>query len=130
MNTFLDVIRGSGREDSGLTCMARVLGNGGTPITQDSIGAITCKVYDLSAADTTAVVVTPVVVVAAAISDSLNTSVPWTDDDIGSNFRFTLPATALPTGDHQYRAEFIFDPIAGDDFGIVFEIYAAPLTTS
>lgn len=110
-------------EDSAAICMARVLGNAGTAITQADIDSITCKVYDL--ADTASAVDEPTVTVSNAVFDALQTSDPrWTEDDTGYNFLFVVPATAFPEGGKEYRVEFKFSPASGEPFH-----YAVTITT-
>lgn len=111
-------------EDAGATCMARVYGNAATAITQATISSITCAVYDLTTGSS---VVTPSVVVATSVFDTLQTDARWTADATGYNFRYDLPATAFPTGDRRYRIEFVFTPTSGAVFVVLFEADAIAL---
>jgi len=121
----LVLTRGATWEDSGCSVMARVTGQDGEAITQASITAITCTVFQAGTS-----VGTPAVVVADSVFDTLQTDSRWTIDDTGYNFRHDVPAVSFATGDKIYRLEYKFDPAAGENFHIVFEIHARGLLTS
>jgi hypothetical protein len=116
-----DVLRTTGWEGVPLTVMHRVQGNAGSNITQASLTAITCTVYDVD--DAMAVVNSPAVVIANAVFDTLQTTAldpRWTADSTGYNFRFTLPAASFPLG-RRYLVKFTFDPVSGEDFLVLVE---------
>lgn len=74
----------------------------GNWIKQADISAITCKVFDRSVSGSTP---TTVSITTAAILDTpVTSSVLWTQDAVGYNFEFTLPATAFPSA-HSYQVE-------------------------
>ncbi len=109
-------------EGFGATALARIKGADGANITQASLTGITCTVYDLSDGST---VVTPTVVVADSVFDTLQTGdARWEDakggDLTGFNFEFALPDTAFPVGGQEYRVTFAFDPVTGADFPLVY----------
>ncbi|QNN23513.1 hypothetical protein HED60_14930 [Planctomycetales bacterium ZRK34] len=116
-------------EDSGAICMARVLGNAGTAITQASLNSIECSVFNQ--ADTSTAVTEPSITIADVVFDTLQTSDPrWTEDDTGYNFLIAVPATAFPAGGATYHVEFKFTPASGEPFHIVFEIETRAINRS
>ena len=127
-----DVYKGFGWEDTGVTCLARVINNSGSYITQATTTGITCKVFDLDSATPDTAVATPTVTVSSAVFDTLQTAAAdlrmWTKDGTGFNFSFQVPATAFATGtvgasqQRRFRIEFIFDVTSGADFAIVYEV--------
>ena len=125
-----DTIKASVWEDAGATCLARMVGNAGTSVTQASLTSITCKVFDLSSATPTTSIATPTVTISSAVYDTLQTDSRWTVDSTGYNFLFTVAASILTTGDHRYRVEFKFTPTSGEVFFTVFELYAQAVSTS
>lgn len=119
-----DVLHVTIFEDSGFVVLARILGWAGAPITQASITAITCNVYDLT---TMSLVTSPTVTVGSTVYDGLRNSATdprWTVDRIGYNFAYAVPAAAFPTGDRDYMVEFNFDPTSGDDFPLMCKAFA------
>lgn len=117
----------TGWENTPLTILARMRGNGGAYITQASLNGITCKSIDTVTGSTVA---SPTVTVASSVFDTLQTSSNdprWTGDATGFNFVFTIPAAAFPTGNRKYRVEFTFDPVSGEDFRLVVEVFARNL---
>ena len=122
-----DTIRATVWEDSGATCMARVVGQAGTAVTQASLTSIAYKVFDLDGATPDTATATGTLTVATAVYDTLQTSDSrWTVDTTGWNFLDTVAAASanLPTGDHRYRVEYVFTPASGQTFRVVFELYA------
>lgn len=107
-------------EDTGLTIMARILGNAGTPITKASLTGITCKIWDRKSG---ANVATPTVTINDAVYDTLQTADPrWTKDDTGYNFLHVIPASALSLPNKRYRAGYKFDPVTEEDFAMAVDI--------
>lgn len=103
-------------EDSSLTLMARITGNAGTNITQASLSALTCRVFD-SDDDNEEILPAPTITIAATVFDTLQTSDPrWTVDTTGYNFKFTIPAANFPTGPRRVQWQFKFTPTSGDPF--------------
>lgn len=116
----------SSYEDQPVTVMSRVRGLSGAYITQASLSAITCKVYN----STGTLVTSPTVTISSAVYDTLQTSdVRWTRDTTGYNFLFTIPATAFPLPGY-YRVEFKFTPSAGDPFHLVVRVHVLNLLQS
>lgn len=117
-------------EDGGCQCLARVVGNAGTAITQASLTAITAKVFDLDSTTPDTAVATPTVTISSAVFDTLQTDDRWDADDTGYNFKFEVAASAFSTGGRRYRIEFLFDPTSGENFWVVFEVTARNVRTS
>ncbi len=122
-------------EASGPALMARITGAAGTNITQASITSITRYVFDKN--DLTDIVTDdqsssdggsgmPVV---SHVFDSLQTPTIWTTDSTGYNFRYDVPKEELPDGNKAYLFEFIFVPVTGEQFPVVFEISTVPLAS-
>ena len=125
-----DITKATVWEDGGATCLARVLGNAGTAITQASLTSIGCKVFDLNSTTPETAVSTPTVTIASAVFDTLQTDARWTVDSTGYNFLFVIAASVLTTGDHRYRVEFKFTPASGEVFWLVYELHAQAVSTS
>ena len=120
------VITGFVYEFNAVTCLARIVGNDGTNITQASLTGISCAVYGLGSANPDVAVATPTVTVSVAVFDTLQTNVIWTTDTTGYNFKHTVAAGAdsdtepFALGNRPYRIEYLFDPTSGEDFFVVF----------
>lgn len=122
-------------EDSGATCMARVVGQDAANITQASLTAIAYKVFDLDGLTPGTATDSGALVVADVVFDTVKTpddDARWTEDSTGYNFLDTTAGKAanLPTGDHRYRIEYVFDPDSGEDFTVVFSLYARATRSS
>lgn len=120
-------------EDSGATCMARVVGQDAANVTQASLTSIGYKVFDLDGAAPGTATATGAPVVADTIYDTLQTADDrWTVDSTGFNFLDIVAGAAanLPTGDHRYRIEYIFTPASGQVFTVVFSLYARAIRSS
>ena len=126
----MKIITGKVCEDSTSALVARVLGRDGAAITQASLSSITCKVYDLDQAKVPTLISTPTVVVADSIFDTLQTDATWSVDSVGYNFRFYLPASAVPTGNTRYEVEFHFVPVVGDPFYVPFQLTTVEIASS
>ena len=126
----LEVVRDEVWEDSGPTFMARVKGNDGAYITQASLTAITWKVYDSDSATPNTAIANGTCTVASSVFDTLQTGDPWSKDSTGYNFKYTMAATSVPTGGHNYVVEFSFDPKTGDDFPVVYYVSVRRLRSS
>ena len=116
-------------EDSGLICLAHVLGYNGATFGQSAINAVSYQVFDRDNSNTLTASGTPAV--ANVIFDTAQDDATWPYDD-GYNFRCVIPAASFPTGGHRYRVEFILDPSAAgeEDFPIVFDIHCGDLIGS
>jgi len=109
-------------EDGGATVLARIVGNDGSVVTQASLTSIAYLVYDKSSA---ANVITGSVTIATSVFDTLQDDDRWPDTEpTGYNFRHALPATAFPTGGHEYQVEYKVTPDSGEVFYIVCEVEA------
>lgn len=119
-------------EDSAATLMARVVGADGSYITQAGMTGISYKIFDLNSATPDTAIKSDNLVVANVVFDALQTDARWTEDATGYNFRWTQPADASvwATGGHRYRQEILFNPVAGDDFWLIYELYCEPVRTS
>ena len=114
-------------EDSSGTAMARVVGADASVITQASTASIERKIFDLTGLTPGTAESTDAIVVADSVFDSLQTDARWTADSTGYNFRDTMAAANFPTGNHRYRVEYKFTPVAGDVFWAVFELQCQQL---
>ena len=120
-------------EDSGASLMARVVGQDAANITQASLTGIAYKTFDLDGLTPGTAIDSGALVVADVVFDTLQTSDSrWTLDSTGFNFLDTTAAAAanLPTGDHRYRVEYVFDPASGENFTVVFSLYARAIRSS
>jgi hypothetical protein len=141
----IGIITGVFVAKGGATCMARILGNLGTPITRASIASITYNVQDLNTLLSTGNgVLTP----ANVIFDSLQQNDPRWDKDSavrsgkdgqwGYNFLNLFSRTLFPAFDvdnttspptvkpHRYRIDVTFVPVSGENFLAMFEGIALP----
>lgn len=114
-------------EDGGASFMARIVGNDAVAITQAAITAITCAVVN---AVTLASVATPTIAVASTVFDSYQTDARWTVDTTGYNFRHDMPASSFATGDTTYEIDYLFDPVSGENFPVVFRVHARSIAIS
>lgn len=144
----LPIITGVATNQSGVTCMARILGNLGIPILPGDIAGIQYALTDLSTGInvTSAVNISP----ASTIFNSLVQNDPrWTRDSQNSpgsdgawgyNFLFTMPPSqfTLPTFDvdqtvfparicgHRFQIDVIFTPGSGQPFAVGFAFALQP----
>ena len=115
-------------EDGGAIVLARIVGNDGSNITQASITSIAYLVYDTTSS---AQVITGSVTVATSVFDTLQDDDRWPDSEAtGYNFRHALPATAFPTGGHEYQVEYKFTPSSGEVFYIACAVEALETFTT
>lgn len=131
---------------SGVTLMARILGNSGTPITQSDISTIAYTIRNLTLGTTpvtsTSLTVSSVVFNALQQSDQRWTAdsqyAPGTDRRWGYNFLATLPAasfadlfavdSASPFDVTPYKVQVsvVFTPASGQPFRQVFQFTPIP----
>jgi hypothetical protein len=127
MPTTPYTIVGTIREHSPATVLARVYGLAGTAITQASLSAIACSVYDLDSATPNTAVATPTVTIVSSVFDTLQTGGAWDKDSTGYNFSHTIGKAVFTSGGHRYKAEYKFTPTSGDSWrGIEADIYVEP----
>lgn len=115
--------------------MARIVGNDAANITQASLSAITRYVYNIT--DLTEAITNlqsssdggAGMTIASHVYDTLQTDSKWDTDTTGYNFAYSVPAEELPEGNQTYRFEFIFEPVSGEEFPVVFEIETKPLAS-
>lgn len=117
---------------SGVTLLARVVGNLGVPITQATLSSIQYALTDLGSPTGVSPVTGNLTTLAIAlvIFDQLQQSDPrWTRDSAGSpgadslwgyNFSATLPAS-LFTSSNRQRVDVVFTPLSGEPFRQPFE---------
>lgn len=116
-------------EDSGVTNLARIVGNSAVNVTQASLSSISYKVFDLNTSTTEAVASGPLTI-SSVIFDTLQTDARWTADSTGYNFRHEVAASVFATARHRYRIEYLFTPTTGQPFWAVFEIITGQIYTS
>ena len=114
-------------EDTGITCMSRILGDDAAAITQATTSAITVAVFKNTSTTAT---YTASLTVADVVFDSLQTDSRWSKDSSGYNFRTALPALVFDTGDATYTVEFKFTPTSGSQYFVIFEIDTVEVFTS
>ena len=134
------------QEDGSATCWARVtafdatgsatpyLGEGNY-IKQADIDSVTCKVFDMSdPVSPRTPILEPIVTLSTAILDTPDTTgLIAIDEDkrpVPHNFRFNMPATSFPTGDHKYLVEFYFTTTGGTKWTIPYDGIASPVVGS
>lgn len=124
-------------EDTGVSLMDRIQGNGGTNITQASITSIAYKVYECTsmqkaeAADGT-LGTSGTLNKTTVVFDTLQTAAPWDSnaDPTGYNFRYDSVAADRPTGGKWYRYEIVFTPTSGAPFAVVWIVETLPMAGS
>lgn len=139
----LGIVSGVVVAQSGITLMARVLGQAGQPITRASLSTITYAVRDLT--DAVAVQAAQPLTIAQVVYDDLRQSDPrWTRDSAyhpgpdrawGYNFLATLPAGLFDDYDsdtgvvthHEYQVDVKFTPVTGQPLVVPFRF--RPVTT-
>ena len=108
MANVLQVVQGSGPEDSSVALMARVEGADGANITQATVSSIDYDVYEsTSATPNTEVVVTVSLTVSSVVFDALQTDSGWdtVEDPLGFNFRYVALPAHFPNGGAYYDIE-------------------------
>ena len=123
-------IQGDCWEDGGSTNLSRVYGAAGAAITQASLSTITYAVFDLQSATPDTSVDDGSVTISTSVFDTLQTDGIWTKDDTGYNFKHTIAATVPSTANHVYRTEYLFTPVSGQPFWVVFEALTKKVRTS
>lgn len=113
---------------TGVTLLARIVGNDGELVTQASITSIAYTVWDLTTDESVATSTS--LTVATVVFDSLQTDAVWTkdtadepgpDDRAGYNFKATIPAaTITPDGD-RFQIDVKFTPASGQPFVLTFQ---------
>lgn len=140
------VITGYAVALSGVTLLARILGNAGQPVTQASLSAIAYTVTDLTAGSNAG---SGTFTIADAVFDSLQTDPRWQEDSAASpgpdgltgyNFLATLPGSLFPLiipaaptpyapapAPHSYQADVAFTPTSGEAFRVVWQFPVLPV---
>tara|TARA_R100000655_G_scaffold11743_6_gene27022 strand:+ start:1670 stop:2047 length:378 start_codon:yes stop_codon:yes gene_type:complete len=114
-------------EDTGITCMARILGDDAAAITQSTTSAITVAVF--KNASTTATY-TASLTVADVVFNSYQTDARWDLDSTGYNFRYAVISSVFDEGDATYRVEFKFTPTSGSQYFVVYMVDTVEIFTS
>ena len=114
-------------EDSGVTCMARILGDDATAITQSVTSAITVAVFKNTSTTAT---YTASLTVADVVFNSYQTDARWSKDATGYNFRYAVIASVFDDGDATFRIEFKFTPTSGSQYFVIYEIDTVEVFTS
>jgi hypothetical protein len=114
-------------EDTGVTCMSRILGDDAAAITQATTSAITIAVFKNTSTTAT---YTASLTVADVVFDSYQTDARWDKDSTGYNWRYAVIASVFDDGDATYRLEFKFTPTSGSQYFVIFEIDTIEVFTS
>lgn len=125
-------VHGAVFKNGSATLLARVVGAGGTPVTQADVASARYSVYLLDDNDPDAA--TPVaghtavaVDVASLIHDSLQVDDLWDVDDTGYNFKHVLDVSAqqaFAVAGRSYRVVFELVPAAGQIILVRFRVHA------
>jgi hypothetical protein len=115
-------ITGKAWEDGSVSLLARVVGQAGTAVTQASLTSITYKIFDTLSDTPTSAVASGTLTISDVIFDTLQTDARWTKDNTGYNFLHTIGAGVLTKENTVYRIEYLFDPVTGENFYVVFEV--------
>jgi hypothetical protein len=117
---------------SGVTLLARVVGNAGVPITQATLSTLEYALTNLGSPPGVSVTTGTLtaLTISSAIFDQLQQSDPrWTRDSEtspgvdglwGYNFRATL-AASLFTSNSRQHVDIVFTPLTGEPFRQTFE---------
>jgi hypothetical protein len=114
-------------EDTGVTCMSRILGDDAVAITQATTSAITVAVFKNTSTTAT---YTASLTVADVVFDAYQTDARWDKDSTGYNWRYAVVASVFDAGDATYRLEFKFTPTSGSVYFVIFEIDTVEVFTS
>jgi hypothetical protein len=115
-------IAGKAWEDGSVSLLARVVGQDAVAVTQASLTTITYKIFDTFSTTPTTAVASGTLTVSDVIFDTLQTDARWTKDNTGYNFLHAIGAGVLTKEDTAYRIEYLFDPVTGGNFYVVFEV--------
>lgn len=119
-------------EDGSAYVMARVMRKNSSQnlvaVQQSDLSSITRKVFLVS--DESVVLGPTALTISDVILNSLSTGSIWTVDSTGFNFIDTVPPTAFPTGDAEYRIEYKFTLTGGEVFWLLVTGTALPVMTS
>ena len=114
-------------EDTGTTCMARIMGDDASAITQAGISSITLNVFK---DDSTTAEITVTPSISTCVFDTYQTDARWSKDSTGYNFRHQIPSSVMDTGDATYRCEYKFVPTSGNQWFVVYLIDTVEIRTS
>jgi len=114
-------------EDTGVTCMSRILGDDAAAITQATTSTIVLNAFKNTSTTPT---YTASLTVTDVVFDSYQTDARWSKDATGYNFRYAVIASIFDAGDATYRLEFKFTPTSGSVYFVIFEIDTVEVFTS
>lgn len=141
----IGVVTGTAILNSGVTLLARILGNSGIPITRASLSSISYTVRDLTTPETVAT--GQALTISSVVYDDLQQSDPRWDKDSedepgrdgrwGYNFAAVIPAahftsytvgsySPYPVTGHRYQVDVKFVPASGQPFVQPFQFTALP----
>lgn len=106
-------------EDASATLMARIVGIDAAAITQATISSIAYRIADRH---TKATIDSDTLTVSSVVFDTLQTDARWTADATGYNFRWTLSAAQLPTGNRSVSVDLTLTTTGGDTIPVVFHL--------
>lgn len=118
-----NIIYDTAFEDTGQIMLGRIRGSDAAYVTQASLTSITCAVVDITTGSEVSVI-TPSIVIATVIFDTLQTGSLWTVDSTGYNFKHAMPATAFPDASHVYKVTYTATPVSGAVFKWQYQITA------
>ena len=105
-------------EDTGLVCLARIVGNTTSAIANTDVTKFTRKIFDeQSTAPNTAIATSTVTSPTTSVIHSLKTDGRWSEDSIGFNFSGVVhPSTVVfAKPSRTYRIEYHFTPASTGD---------------
>lgn len=115
--------------NSGVSLLARLVGNDGRPITRASISSIAYNVYNETDGENVASG-SGTLTISDVVFDDLQTNDPrWTKDSeaspgkdgrFGYNFLATLPASHFTADGNRLRVSITFTPASGQPFVVLF----------
>ncbi|HLN30481.1 MAG TPA: hypothetical protein VK395_22245 [Gemmataceae bacterium] len=116
---------------SGIVLMARLVGQGGLPVTQATINSVEVQVTDLTLVQNgqAGSVNTYTPAVASVIFNALQQTPPWSQDNQyqpgtdglwGYNFLYVVPAVNFENSGDTFQIDVAFVPAAGEQFEVSF----------
>jgi len=119
-------------EDGSAYVLARVMRKNSSQnlvaVQQSDLSSVTRKVFLVS--DESVVLGPTNLTISDVILNTLSTGSVWTVDTTGFNFIDTVPPTAFPAGDAEYRIEYKFTLTGGEVFWLLVTGTALPVLTS
>lgn len=126
------VWRAKWNEDGSAYVLARVMRKNSSQnlvaAQQADLTSVTRKVFLV--ADESVVLGPTTLTISDVVLNSLSTGSIWTVDATGFNFIDTVPPTAFPVGDSEYRIEYKFTLTGGEVFWLLVSGTALPVLSS